>query len=239
MFFTGVRVDQKLPKKIFQSLQNVYLRFSIGDLPLRLIQQLSATFNRLIDSYINDKVGITENFLDKKLTSHLRENLKALYAQKQLVAAGVGNGSVVIQDAQIRSDKIYWLDRKHNDPFENELFDLIDRFISHLNETCYTGITGYEFHYTLYETGSFYKRHKDQFRNNKGRQFSMIMYLNEDWSENDGGALCIHHEGNSRKIMPLNGNCVLFKSSEMEHEVLITNKPRMSITGWLKTESGS
>ena len=28
-----------------------------------------------------------------------------------------------------------------------------------------------------------------------------------------------------------------FKSSELEHEVLVTNKPRMSITGWLKVDA--
>jgi SM-20-related protein len=47
-----------------------------------------------------------------------------------------------------------------------------------MNETCYAGITGYEFHYAFYEEGSFYKRHVDQFQNNQGREFSMITYLN-------------------------------------------------------------
>jgi Rps23 Pro-64 3,4-dihydroxylase Tpa1-like proline 4-hydroxylase len=52
-----------------------------------------------------------------------------------------------------------------------------------LNATCYTGITDYEFHYTLYEKGSFYKKHFDQFRNNDSRQYSMIMYLNTNWQK--------------------------------------------------------
>ena len=36
-------------------------------------------------------------------------------------------------------------------------------------------------------------------------------------------------------ISPQNGKCVFFKSSELPHEVLMTNVPRLSITGWLKT----
>ena len=192
------------------------------------------TFNTLIDSFIDNKVGIAENFLSEALASHLKDNLKKLYSEKQLLNAGTGNETVVVQDKLVRGDKIYWLDRKHNDPYENDFFDLMDQFVIHLNSSCYTGITGYEFHYTMYEKGSFYKKHLDQFRNNGSRQYSMIMYLNADWEEKDGGELCIHHGENLQNITPTNGKSVFFKSSELEHEVLPTNKSRLSITGWLK-----
>ena len=134
----------------------------------------------------------------------------------------------------MRSDVIYWLDRKHNTTHENDFFDLVDAFVSHLNNTCYTGITGYEFHYALYEKGTFYKKHLDQFRNNDSRKYSMIMYLNDSWKEGDGGELNIHHTDSVQSISPVNGKSVFFKSNELVHEVLMANKPRMSITGWLK-----
>ena len=191
-------------------------------------------FNELIDSYIDTKIGITEHFLNDDLAKHLKENLNILYAKKQLLYAGTGNKKLVLHDKLIRSDAIYWLDRKHNDPYENEFFDLIDEFVSHLNSTCYTGITGYEFHYALYEKGSFYKKHLDQFKNTDSRQYSLIMYLNDDWQEADGGQLCIHHHDCLQNISPNNGKSVFFKSNELEHEVLLTNKIRLSITGWLK-----
>ena len=111
----------------------------------------------------------------------------------------------------------------------------MDEFIRYLNRTCYSGINGYEFHYTYYEKGSSYKRHLDQFRDNQHRAYSMIMYLNDDWKPLDGGQLCIYHKDYSQLISPTNGKCVFFKSSELEHEVLLNFKPRMSITGWLKT----
>jgi len=195
---------------------------------------LEKIFDQLIDSFIENKVGIAENFLSKDLSEHLITNLIGLFKDKLMLSAGTGNDTLVVHDKMYRSDKIYWLDRAHNDVHENSFFDLMDTFISHLNRTCYTGITGYEFHYTLYETGSFYKKHVDQFRNNEVRQYSMIMYLNENWVEEDGGQLCIHHADNLQNISPVNGKSVFFKSSELAHEVLITNKPRMSITGWLK-----
>jgi SM-20-related protein len=196
---------------------------------------LQKIFNTLIDSFVNTKVGIAEDFLSRPLALHLKENLIALFANKQLLSAGTGNNTQVDHDKLFRSDIIYWLDRKHNDIHENDFFDLMDSFVSYLNETCYTSINSYEFHYTLYEKGSFYKKHIDQFRNNDSRQFSMIMYLNDDWKEKDGGELCIHHQDKLQNISPNNGKSVFFKSNELEHEVLVTHEPRMSITGWLKS----
>jgi SM-20-related protein len=192
-------------------------------------------FDSLVNSFIENKVGLAENFLSESLAAHLKENLLALFAKNQLLPAGTGNNKKFNYDKLIRSDIIYWLDRKHGDPFENDFFDLMDLFVKYLNRTCYAGITGYEFHYALYEEGSFYKRHLDQFQDNKSRAYSMIMYLNDNWKEQDGGELCIYHTGHSQIVTPLNGKCVYFKSSELAHEVFLSHKPRLSITGWLKT----
>lgn len=195
---------------------------------------MEKTFDTLIDSFIKDEVGIAENFLSLSLAAHLKQNLINLFKEEKLLSAGIGNNAVVTQNKLVRSDVIYWLDRKHNNPHENDFFDLMDRFVLHLNNTCFTGITGYEFHYTLYESGAFYKKHIDQFKNNGSRQFSMIMYLNLDWKIEDGGELCIHHLNSLQNIAPLNGKSVFFKSDQLAHEVLVTNTKRMSITGWLK-----
>ncbi len=189
----------------------------------------------MIDSFIASKVGIATDFLYPALAAALKSNLNTLYAGQQLLPAGIGNDSVQGHDLLIRSDKIYWLDPLHNDPSENEFFELMDQFVRYLNMTCYTGITGYEFHYAMYEKGSFYKKHLDQFRNNSSRAFSMIMYLNAGWQEQDGGELCIHHNDHVEIISPVNGKCVFFNSSEQLHEVLPTQVPRLSVTGWLKT----
>ncbi len=197
---------------------------------------METIFNCLIDSYVADKVGISQDFLELPLAASLKENLRSLYSGNQLREAGIGNDAGLTHDKLTRSDKIYWLDPKHEDFHENNFFKLMDLFVRHLNSTCYTGITGYEFHYALYETGSFYKKHLDQFRSNKSRAFSMIMYLNADWQQKDGGELRIYHGNHIQTIAPMNGTCVFFKSSELEHEVLMTNEPRLSIAGWLKTD---
>jgi len=198
---------------------------------------LQTIFETLINSFVENRVGIAENFLSPQLADDLKNNLIRLSESRQMQAAGTGNSELVSLDKTVRSDVIYWLDKKHNDVHENAFFVLMDAFILHLNNSCYTGINGYEFHYALYESGSFYKKHIDQFRNNPSRQYSMIIYLNTDWAAGDGGQLSIHHAGKaSQEIDPTGGKTVFFKSSELEHEVLVANKPRMSITGWLKRD---
>ena len=103
-------------------------------------------FITLIDSFIANKVGIAENFLSQALAQNLKDNLTTLYADSQLELAGTGENTAIHYDSLFRSDIIYWLDREHNDIHENVFFDLMDEFVTFLNETCYTGITSYEFH---------------------------------------------------------------------------------------------
>lgn len=197
---------------------------------------MDSTFNLLIEDYIAHHIGISANFLPTNLAVSLKENLIQLFNTEKLKAAKIGNIELLHQDKLIRNDLIYWLDRTHENKSENDFLDLIDAFVLFLNSTCYTGITSVEFHYTLYPTGSFYRKHKDQFQNNDSRQFSMILYLNEDWKIGDGGELCIYQNNMTQKITPTNAKAVFFKSNDLAHEVLETNVPRMSITGWLKRD---
>ncbi len=192
-------------------------------------------FDILIESFIANKIGIDKHFLNPVLAAHLKNNLLQLVQENKLQTAGTGNEDVTLINTNNRSDKIYWLDKKNNNIYENQFFDLMDELVTYLNSNCYTGITGYEFHYTCYPIGSFYKKHFDQFKNNPSRQYSLILYLNDNWQTADGGELCIYQNGICQQIAPENGKSVFFKSNELEHEVLITTHERLSITGWLKT----
>ena len=191
-------------------------------------------FNLLIDTYLDNKVGIDTGFLTEKLSAGLRQNLEQLRKDELMTTAGIGNNEVKDPQQKIRGDKIYWMDKSHTNIFEQEFLQLAEDFIGHLNSTCYTGINGYEFHYAIYEKGSFYKRHKDQFKNDNNRKYSLINYLNDEWLEEDGGQLLVYQDETVQKISPQSQTAVFFKSDEMEHEVTMANRSRMSITGWLK-----
>jgi len=191
-------------------------------------------FDLLINSFVDNNVGIATNFLSESLSNSLQQNIQQLQQQGQMKYAGIGNDAIADATQQMRGDKIYWMDKKNNNVHEDEFLNRVEDFIDHLNRTCYTGINDYEFHYAVYGQGSAYKKHKDQFKTDNNRKFSLICYLNDDWVAADGGQLVVYQNGESQTISPNAQKAVFFKSDEMEHEVLLANKPRMSITGWLK-----
>jgi SM-20-related protein len=195
---------------------------------------MSSHFDKLVDTFIENKTGIDLHFLNNRLAEGLLQNIIKLQQAGLLTTAGIGNREEKNINQQIRGDKIFWLDKSNHNIFEMEFLQLAEEFIAFLNSTCYTGINAFEFHYAVYEEGSFYKKHFDQFSNNNSRKFSLITYLNKDWKEEDGGQLCIYNNDVMQKVQPLFQTAVFFKSDELEHEVMTTHRQRLSITGWLK-----
>jgi SM-20-related protein len=191
-------------------------------------------FDLLIDSYLDNNIGIDTGFLTQELSNGLQQNILQLQQDGMMTAAGIGNEQVKDIHQKMRGDKIYWMDKSHDNIYEQEFLNHIENFIERLNNTCYTGINNYEFHYAIYEEGSFYKRHKDQFKNDSKRKYSLINYLNNNWQELDGGQLVVYQNEKTQTIQPHSQTSVFFKSDEMEHEVTTANRSRMSITGWLK-----
>jgi SM-20-related protein len=99
--------------------------------------------------------------------------------------------------------------------------------------------------YAYYPEGGFYRRHVDAVPNSASilRSYSLLLYLNKDWKESDGGHLRIHldsggdflpagEEPNYVDIEPRGGTLVLFKSDKIPHEVLDTNSERVAVVGW-------
>lgn len=191
-------------------------------------------FDLLIDSYLENKVGIDKGFISQRLSDGLQQNIQQLQKEEKMKTAGIGNDETKDAQQKTRGDKIHWLDKNHDNCYEQEFLSLVDEFVGHLNSTCYTGINSYEFHYAVYEEGSFYKRHRDQFKNDSDRKYSLINYLNNNWLTEDGGQLLVYQNESAQTIMPQSRTAVFFKSDEMEHEVAQSHRQRMSISGWLK-----
>lgn len=193
-------------------------------------------FEELIQGLIDNKYGCCNDFILPSTVSGLSDTLQNLAKAGELRHAGIGNTSDFKQVKEIRGDKINWIQDNTENPFEIIYLKKIGRFIDHLNKTCFTSIKSFESHYANYEKMSFYKRHLDQFKNEKGRKFSIILYLNQDWTANDGGMLTLYPEsGVQKEISPIGGRMVFFRSDEMEHEVKPSlTRERKSIAAWLK-----
>ncbi|MBK8969343.1 MAG: 2OG-Fe(II) oxygenase [Saprospiraceae bacterium] len=190
-------------------------------------------FEALIEGLLEHQFGLANAFISPELTAALRQQLVYLYESGAMKPAGIGQHFTYAKNLKIRGDMIYWLE-KENSAAEKAFLEQIEAFIDYLNRTCYAGINAFEFHFARYETGSFYKRHLDQFKSDQGRKFSLVTYLNEDWSASDSGQLLLFSGEKPVEIYPTGGSAVFFKSDEVEHEVKPAIRPRLSIAGWLK-----
>lgn len=181
------------------------------------------------DIYLNG-YSITPNFFSETEIF----TLISTFNQKKnnLKKASIGNNNLKNINPEIRADKIVWLD--NNEISISFFYEFINELTIQLNRKCYLGINFNEFHFAVYNKGDFYKKHKDAFNNSDERKITIITYLNENWLKEDGGELIIYTEDKTLKIEPKAGTVVIFESF-MEHEVLISNTNRISLTGWLKS----
>ena len=195
---------------------------------------MTANYEALITQLMEQRYGVMDNFLEPELIEKLQRALKVRHQAGLFKPAGIGRQKDFHKDVSYRNDQISWIEPGTDSGPEYEFQDLMLGFMQYLNRTCYTSLKSSEFHFAIYPEGSFYKRHLDQFKSDSGRQFSVVSYLNDNWTSEDGGELVLYLPEGPKSVLPLAGRVVFFKSDELEHEVLPAKKDRWSITGWLK-----
>ena len=199
--------------------------------------KVNPLFETIIENLIKDKYAIVDGFFDSFEVDSLRNSLLSIYESSFFKKAAIGDRHNEEIDKSVRGDFIYWIDEKKSTVAEEFFLKKINELVNYLNKTCFLGILQKEFHYALYPTGTFYKRHLDTFKNDDRRKLSIVCYLNEEnWPSENGGELAIYTSQGTVSILPLPGRIVIFESQELEHEVKVVKaSERLSITGWLKT----
>ncbi|MFC7418269.1 2OG-Fe(II) oxygenase [Iodobacter arcticus] len=150
--------------------------------------------------------------------------------------AGVGRqaGHTVIE--KVRGDDICWVEP--TDTIAAKVLSQLDDLKNELNAALYLGLSELECHFAAYPIGSFYSRHLDQHRGEDARVITMVLYLNPEWEKDDGGELRLYLDDASYlDILPEGGKLVVFLSNRFEHEVSISKRERLSLTGWFRRRS--
>jgi SM-20-related protein len=149
-------------------------------------------------------------------------------------AARVGAGRTLERREAIRGDFTCWLTPPLFDA-EMRLLEMLERLRLELNRGGIPGLFELELHYAWYPSGAGYARHLDRPQKRDARVVSLVLYLNEDWTTGDGGALrCFDGVGPPQDIQPIGGRLVAFLSEGLEHSVLPARRPRLSLTGWFR-----
>ena len=187
----------------------------------------------------NNSYVVVDDFVDEGFRKALLKEQIDLLNQGQFTKAAIGKGDQRQVRTEIRSDEVLWMDSTALSPLQAIFWEKVAEVQQVLNRRCFLGLKSFEGHFARYPIGSFYKRHLDQFHAVPHRIVTLILYLNESWTEADGGQLRMYfpqEDGSERMedVLPLGGRLVVFLSEEIPHEVLPTQKDRISITGWLR-----
>ena len=191
----------------------------------------------ICDALAHDALAVVPGFLPAKAIAALAGEARLRDAAGEFRAAAVGRGSSRAARSDIRGDRTHWLDERAPAIAERSFWQAMRSLRVELNRTLYMGLCVFECHYAFYPVGGFYRRHRDQFRDRTSsgaRALSCVLYLNDDWKEEDGGALRVYCDGAPRDVLPLGGTFVCFLSERFEHEVLPTTRERLSVTGWFR-----
>lgn len=194
---------------------------------------MNTSFDAIVDGLAEQGYAVVDQFLSQDEVEAIigLEDFKT--ADIQFKKAGIGNSKSLQIHETIRGDYIQWLDRTNAPEAVRVYLSRLEELIQFINRSLFLSLKDIEVHMTVYPAGSFYKRHLDQFKQDDHRKLSVICYLNAEWKEEHGGQLRMYLPDRSLDILPFAGRLVIFRSDQIEHEVLPSTRPRLSITGWM------
>lgn len=193
---------------------------------------LPSTIVRQLDEH---GFAVTHGYVESDLIRELRAETLALRTEGDFRRAGVGRGESWHVDPGVRSDFVHWLDPSSLTALQQIVWSKYEELRLAINQSLFLGLFSWEGHLTIYPPGSHYALHFDRFLDAMHRTVSTILYLNEDWSVENGGQLRMYlgqDDAEFLDVLPEGGTLVTFMSDRFEHEVLPANRERMSLTGW-------
>lgn len=175
-----------------------------------------------------------ENWLTDPVASALAEEARQRWEAGAFRPAAVGRGTTEQLRLAVRGDQIDWWDPTQLSPAQQQYVQRLEQLLRDLNRLLFLNLATYEAHFALYPPQTRYQRHFDRFQNAPERTISTVLYLNQDWQIAEGGQLRLHLTTGSHDLLPRWNRLVLFRSADLEHEVLPATRERLSITGWLR-----
>lgn len=175
-------------------------------------------YNHISDNY---KCNSERNLKDKmyslradyRLTPHLPSENYTLYFKSFEEAEA--EKEKILSNQKLHVFQIWFFNAISTDAKYNPIYQIINRIVNELygyNEKEYKHLL----HFTYYNTGCQLGAHSDG--SGTGRVCAVLIYLNEDYNEEDGGLLIL---GNEKILIPKIGNVAIIdlESSNVLHQV--------------------
>lgn len=149
--------------------------------------------------------------------------------------AGIGRANEHNLNEFVRRDEICWINGDSDAGLQ--WLQWASELQIFLNRRLFLGLFSFESHFSIYGKQDFYKRHRDAFVGESNRVLSIVVYLNHQWTNQDGGELVLYkddHDMEGSRVLPTFGTVAVFLSEEFPHEVLPAQRERLSIAGWFR-----
>ncbi|WP_298907703.1 2OG-Fe(II) oxygenase [uncultured Psychrobacter sp.] len=169
--------------------------------------------------------------------------IDGVFENKALLALQSESGFIEYRDAEltagirvsdIRGDRIRWITENFFAGFY--YLQSINALAALFNQSLFAGIRHSEAHYACYPVGFGYQWHSDNPAGRDERVISAVFYLNDDWSDSDGGALeIVDKHGIHHNVTPVANRLVIF-DSDLQHQVQIAHRQRYSIATWMRRD---
>ena len=184
-----------------------------------------------------DQLVCVPNFLDQTLVSALAADASCIRARQRAATAAPEHGSVEWLQLQPDEPPPHEADDKVGLAGRTCLLSFVEELRMQIERVAGIDLDApVELKYAHYPCGGRYQRHVDGMNlGNVAREYSFLLYLNEEWSPSDGGHLRVFDVGGEpghRDIAPAAGTLVVFKSDVVPHEVRPTTARRLAIVGW-------
>ena len=190
----------------------------------------------LTDGLVERGYCILDDAIPADLLIKLVEQSRALDSD-DLELAGIGRDDLQQTNPQVRKNQIAWI-ILGEDEVSTAFHDWLATIQTYLNRTLFMGLFDVEAHYARYRVGDFYKRHVDAFVGQSNRKLSVVFYLNDEWTDEDGGELWVYEDEMAeepfKRVLPKTGRLVAFLSERFPHEVRPSHKTRHSIAAWFR-----
>src|SRR5450432_4149863 len=126
-------------------------------------EKLLSQFEEIADGLANDGISVVDDFLSKEEVISIINTDEFKNGLLRFKKAGIGKSEEKQINESIRGDYIHWIDPAKTIPQIRIYLERLSQLIVFLNQSLFLSLKDLEVHMTIYPTGSFYKRHLDQF----------------------------------------------------------------------------
>lgn len=196
--------------------------------------------SEFFDTLADQHWAISDHMIDPDLHERLYQTCQHNWMLERFRPARTGREHTSSLNTDTRGDSICWLTAGQPGSATDDFLIWADTLSQEMNRLFYAGLNSAEFHFARYPQGQGYVKHMDTHHSGSFRRISLVLYLNRQWADTDGGELCLYapddHQRVIERVLPHPGRLVVFSSDLVPHEVLPCTQPRWSLTGWFRSD---